>query len=148
MNGNYTSEITVRRSTEFLNGVTEKEGDKNTDNIHLDIEIVEIAIASLKNGTTCGKGGAQTELIKYGTRKLFNLLRSLFERCLNGDEVPETWKTGLISVIDKKGRKDECKNYRGITVMNTFSRVYGNIIKYYLEESYKKRNRDPGRLPS
>jgi hypothetical protein len=100
--------------------------------------MVDIAIASLKNRTACGEGGVQTELIKYGTRKLFNLLRSLFEICLNG-EVPETWKIGLISVIHKKGRNGECKNHRGITVMNIFSRVYGKIIKYYLEESYKQK---------
>ena len=53
--------------------------------------------------------------------------------------MPETWKIGLISVIHKKGRNGECKNHRGITVMNIFSRVYGKIIKYYLEESYKEK---------
>ena len=31
--------------------------------------------------------------------------------------MPVTWKTDLIFVIHKKGRKDECKNYRGITVI-------------------------------
>jgi len=82
------------------------------------------------------------QLIKYGTRKLFNLLRSLFEKCLNGEEVPEMWKIGLIFVIHKKGRKDEGKNYRGITVINIFSRVYGKIIKYYLEQSYKEKESD------
>ena len=39
----------------------------------------------------------------------------------------------------QKGRNDECKKYRGITVMNIFSRVYGKIIKYYLEKSYKEK---------
>ena len=29
--------------------------------------------------------------------------------------------------------------YRGITVMNIFGRVYGKIIKYYLEENYKEK---------
>ena len=57
------------------------------DTIHLDIEIVEISIAGLKNETACGEG-IKTELIKYGTGKIFYLLRSLFERCLNGEEVP------------------------------------------------------------
>ena len=40
--------------------ITEKEDDKNTDTIYLDVEIVEIAIASLTNGTACGEGGVQT----------------------------------------------------------------------------------------
>ena len=112
--------------TEVLNGITEKIDDK-TD-IHLDIEIVETAISSLKNGTACGEGGVQTEIIKCGTRKLFNLLRGLFGGCLNGEELPETWKIGFISVIHKKGREDECKKFRGFIVMNTFSQIFGKIV--------------------
>jgi hypothetical protein len=81
--------------------------------------ITEIAIASLKKGNEAGERVVQTGLFKHGTRKLFNLLRSLFERCRKREEVPETWKTGLVSVIHKKGRNDEYKNYGGITVTNT-----------------------------
>ena len=47
----YFSKLLKEDRREFLNGVTEKEDDKNTENIHLGIERVEIAIASLKNGT-------------------------------------------------------------------------------------------------
>ena len=43
---------------------------------------------------------------------LNELLRQIFERCLNGDEIPNDWKIGHISVIHKKGKKDECENYR------------------------------------
>ena len=57
---------------------------ENDDNIHLNTETVEIAVNSLKNGTVDGEGGVLTELIKYRTRKLFNLSRSFSERCLNG----------------------------------------------------------------
>ena len=35
------------------------------DIIHLDIEIVETAIAILRNGTVGSEGGLQTELSKY-----------------------------------------------------------------------------------
>lgn len=66
------------------------------------------------------------------------MLRNLFERCLNGEDVPNESKVGYISVIHKKGRKDDCKNYRGITVTNTFSRLYGRIIKCFLEQEYKE----------
>ena len=48
--------------------------------------------------------------------------------------MPETWEIGSVSVIHQKGRKDECKSYFGLTVMNTISRIYGKITKYYLEE--------------
>ena len=51
----YFSKLLKEYRTEFLNGGTEREDDKNTDNIHLDTEIVDIAIASLKNGTAYGE---------------------------------------------------------------------------------------------
>lgn len=78
--------------------------------------------------STSGIGGIPTELGKYGT-DIHELMRSLFAKCLNGKDVPEDRKVGFISTVHKKGRKDECKNYRGITVANIFSRFYGSIIK-------------------
>jgi len=56
--------------------------------------------------------------------------------CLNGDEIPNDWKIGHISVIHKKGKKDEYENYREITVLNIFSRLYGKIIKHFFEQEF------------
>ena len=33
-------------------------------------------------------------------------------------------------------KKDEYENYRGITVLNIFSRLYGKIIKHFLEQEF------------
>ncbi|XP_049809026.1 uncharacterized protein LOC126252198 [Schistocerca nitens] len=112
---------------------------KHIIKLNLEIETVKTAIKSLKNGRATGIGGIPAELLKLGTKKLMELLRNLFERCLNGEDVPNDLKVGYISVIHKKGAKDECKNYRGITVTNTFSRLYGRIIKYLLEQEYKEK---------
>ena len=56
-----------------------------------------------------------------GTEKLYDLLRQIFERCLNGEEIHNDWKIGYISAIYKKEKQDEYENYRGITVLNIFS---------------------------
>jgi len=63
-------------------------------------------------------------------------LRQIFERCLNGDKIPNGLKIGHISVFHKKGKKDEYENYIGITVLNIFSGLYGKIIKYFLEQEF------------
>ena len=57
--------------------------------------------------------------------------------CLNGEDIPNDWKTGHISAINKKG-KDWYENYRRITVLNIFSRLYGKIIKYFLEQEFSQ----------
>jgi len=81
------------------------------DKFNLDTEIVKMTIKSLKSNTPCGVGGVPAELQKSGTEKLHELVRQIFERFLKGDEIPNDWKIGHISVIHKKGKKDEYENY-------------------------------------
>jgi len=100
------------------------------DKIKLDIKVVKMTIKSLKSNTSSGVG-VPAELLKSGTEILYELLRQIFERCINGEGIPHDWRMGYILVIHKKGKKDECENYRGITVLNIFSRVYGKMIKYF-----------------
>jgi len=108
------------------------------DKINLDIEIAKMTIKSLKSNISCGVGSVPAELLKLGTEKLYEVLRQIFERCLNSDEIPNDWKIGNISAIYKKGKKDEYENYRGITVLNIFSRLYGKIIKHFLEQEFSQ----------
>ena len=42
-----------------------------------------------------------------------------------------------ITSIYKKGHKGKCENYRGISVTNTFSRIYGHILAKLVESEYK-----------
>ena len=86
---------------------TESEGmnEIGMDKINLDIEIVKMSVKSLKSNTSCGVGGEPAELLKSGTEKLYELLRQIFERCLNGDEIPNDWKIGHISAIYKKRKE-------------------------------------------
>jgi len=75
------------------------------DKITLDIEIVKMTVKSLKRKTSCGVGGVPAELLKSGTEKLYELLRQIFERCLNGDKIPNDWKIGHISAIYRKKKE-------------------------------------------
>jgi hypothetical protein len=79
------------------------------DKVNLDIEIVKVTIKSLISNTSCGVGGVPAELLKSGTEKLYDLLRQIFERCLNGDEIPTDWKIGHILTIHKKERSMNMK---------------------------------------
>jgi hypothetical protein len=80
---------------------TEPEGmnEIGMDKINSYIEVVKMTIMSLKSNTLCGGGGVPAELLKEGTEKLYELLRQIFERCLNGEEIPNDWKIGYISAI-------------------------------------------------
>ena len=44
--------------------------------------------------------------------------------------------TGIYDIFQLfiKKERNEYENYRGITIFNIFSRLYGKIIKYFLEQ--------------
>jgi hypothetical protein len=56
------------------------------------------------------------------------MITILLNKIINGNKVPEEWKVAIITSIHNKGDNKKCENYRGISVTNTFSRVYGRIL--------------------
>jgi hypothetical protein len=84
----------------------------------------------------CSCNTVPAELLKPLTLNLFELLRIIFERCLNGDEIPKFWKILHISIIHNEGKKSKYGNYRGITLLDNFSRLQGNIIKYGFNRNF------------
>jgi hypothetical protein len=47
-------------------------------------------------------------------------------------QIHKDWETGITINIHKKGPKNKCNNYRGITLLLTASKLYVNIIKHKL----------------
>jgi ribosomal protein L19 len=51
---------------------------------------------------------------------------------------PLNGKQETFQLFIKKGKKDEYENYRGISVLNIISRLYGKIMKYFLEQEFSQ----------
>ena len=122
----------------------EYEGTKNVTPIQMDGERVEVSeervrkvVREMKNGESCGPEGVYAEMLKHGTDKLITMLTWVINRCLNGEEAPQPWKVAYISSIHKKGSKEDCSNYRGISVTSVLSRLYGKIFGDIIEEENK-----------
>lgn len=94
--------------------------------IVLSIREIEKTCRFLKNRKAPEPGNISAELVKYGTAKLYEQLRILFQNCINGMEVPNEWKSFLISSYIKKEAK--IATTRGIAVTSSV-RIYGKILK-------------------
>ena len=55
-------------------------------------------------------------------------LSSLFNKYIESGEFPSVLKTGRISSIYKKDAKDNIKNYRPISTLPTFGKIFEKII--------------------
>ena len=128
-------DLLTERRPEFRDNSTDN-GRMNNLEIHT-CDIIK-AVKELINDKAPGPGGIPVELVKYGTAKLFECLRKLMQQCIRGDEVPREWKESWIKAIyKKKGRKDDCNNYRGLSVTGTISKVYGKILKAKIEDEWQ-----------
>jgi len=76
--------------------------------------------------------------------KLVTMLTWVINRCLNGEVVPQQRKVACISSIHKKGSKEHCSNYRGISVTSVVSRLYGKILRDLIEEENKDEEEQSG----
>lgn len=72
-------------------------------------EVKDICL-SLRNGRAPGPGGIPAELIKNGTEKLYEELKTLFQYCISGQDIPKEFGISFISTIYKSGNKNDCNN--------------------------------------
>lgn len=83
-----------------------------------------------------GSGVIPAELIKCVTQKLVTMLANTFRRYINGEHILQEWTDGWQISVYKKGNRQECKNYRGITVTSKMSRLHGKIVREFFNEDY------------
>jgi hypothetical protein len=43
-------------------------------------------------------------LIKHGTEKLFETLCDMFEKCINGGNIPDNWKIAYLTPVYKNAK--------------------------------------------
>ncbi|XP_044745289.1 uncharacterized protein LOC123307136 [Coccinella septempunctata] len=136
----YEQLLTENRSQ--YNTISPSEISVKGEEINIDVATLERALTKLKNGRATGPEGIPAELIKNGTRKLFEALTWCVNKFINGAPIPEQWKIAYISSIHKKGDKLNCGNYRGISVTSTMSRLYGRILRDLIESEYSDQEEE------
>ena len=86
-------------------------------------------IKKLKNKKSAGIDYLLNEHIKCTATLLMPLYLVLFNKILNTGEIPEEWLTGLIiPIFKKKGSKEDCNNYRGITLLSCLGKLFTSIL--------------------
>ena len=76
-----------------------------------------------------GIDGITSEMLKYGGESIIEWLTRVCMVCLARGEVPLDWRRAIIVPFYKgKGDRNECKNYRGISLLSIPGKVYARVL--------------------
>ena len=112
---------------------------------------IEKAISQLKKNKATGEDNISSEMLKLGGSASIGLMHKLCEEIWTTERPPDDFKKGVIIPLFKKADKQECKNYRGITLLSipgkVLSLVILNRIKADLDKSFRENQAGfrPGR---
>ena len=105
-------------------------------------EEIKLGINSLINNKAAGSDELVNELYKVCI-DLQPRLTVLFNKILYSGKYPRGWTCGIIIPIFKKGNPNDIKNYRGITLLSTLSKLFTKVIHSRLakwSEQYGKNH--------
>ena len=140
----YLSEI-----DSFLEEYDSNEVDIDADNSiispilnqNFSLDEVEYAIDCLKNKKSPGTDSIPAEFIKFCKRSLLPDLVETFNYILEKREFPKSWAEGLKSAVYKSGLRNNPNNYRGITVLGIFAKIFEILVNnrfQFVNEAFSK----------
>ena len=91
-------------------------------------EEVTKAIKQLKLNKSAGPDLLLNELFIYGRTVLLPYVTSLFNKIFESGHFPEMWSKGIITPIHKKGSIHDVGNYRGITLLSSFGKLFTRVL--------------------
>ena len=87
------------------------------------------AVNKLNQGKAPDMNGLQAEMIQCAGPKMMQHLTALLQTVWSEENVPQDWRDALMVVLYKgKGSKDDCGNYRGISLLSVVGKVLSRII--------------------
>jgi hypothetical protein len=89
---------------------------------------LEQSLKSMKNRKTAGPDGLNSELFKYGGHVLSNRFLKLINKGWREKSIPEEWGQARVKSLFKKGKRNNCLSYGGISILNSGYKIYAKII--------------------
>ncbi len=98
-------------------------------------------INKLKNNKAYGLDLILNEYIKVSVDMMLPVYVKLFNIILDTGVIPSNWLEGLIKPLYKnKGERNDCNNYRGITILSCFGKLFTAVLNERLGSFLESNN--------
>lgn len=97
-------------------------------------------IRSLNSRKAPGVDGITALDLKLIGAKIAEVISQLINSSIKLSKYPNELKTGIVRPIHKKGKQDDCNNYRPITILPTVDKVVEKTISKQIQAFYKENN--------
>ena len=91
-------------------------------------------------GKSPGPDGIVIEMFKSTLGQILPFLKTLFNNVYDRGEVPADWCESIICPIFKSGSNQEPQNYRGISLMNSISKIFNGILTARVQKWAEENN--------
>lgn len=119
-------DIQMSRSSLFLKPLTEAE--------------IISHISSLKNNSASGHDRVSVGIIKYSHAEILKPLLHIINLCFEVGCVPSQFKTSIVVPVHKSGSKADVGNYRPISLISNFAKIFEKSLKIRLVNHFKANN--------
>ena len=109
-------------------------------NCPISADEVWLGIRKLKMKKSAGPDGLVGEFYKFSGNIFIPFFVKLFNTLFDRGIYPESWSQSLILPLYKKGDVNDPGNYRGISLIDISSKIYGNIINRRLQNWVDENN--------
>ena len=94
----------------------------------------------MNSGKSPGPDGIVIEMFKSTLGQILPFLKTLFNDVYDRGEVPAGWCESIICPIYKSGSHREPQNYRGISLMNSISKIFNGILTVRVQKWAEENN--------
>ncbi|WP_419609214.1 hypothetical protein, partial [Thiolapillus sp.] len=99
---------------------------------------VEAAVQSMQKGKSAGVDNIPAELVQAGGEDVITVLTAICDKIWQIGEWPTPWTQSLVIILPKKGKLQQCQNFRTISHISHPSKVMLKLILNRLKPQAEK----------
>ena len=137
---NYFKALLDKDSDEANDPVYDNELEDAAFNRPISEEEILLALSKLKCGKAAGPDKIVGEFLKNASSSILPFLVKFLNEIFDKGIYPNNWAESIILPLFKKGNINNPSNYRGISLSDASSKIYGIIINYRIQKWVDQNN--------